>query len=198
MYWLRTLVFDGIVVLSVAAPWANGQAKSTSAGQGNDNSHTADPRSRNHTPDYFAQLQSFKEQARTALAKELARQKAGQCPDATTTLSINVCLKKDVEVTNSNYKAYLGAVRSMLAVRPPGEDQPANGPTGRPLTTIERVSEFDRVEVAWQAYHQVQCSAAYDVYKGGTVAPSVALSCDLRLMRSHMNDLSTIYDTASH
>jgi uncharacterized protein YecT (DUF1311 family) len=50
------------------------------------------------------------------------------------------------------------------------------------------------VESSWHAYYEAQCSAAYDAYEGGTIAPSIDLTCRLRLMRDRMHEFESIFD----
>ena len=143
--------------------------------------------------EYSSQLQELKKVSRAAYSDEEAREKAGDCPEAKSTYDMNVCLGKEVGKTAVNYKAYTDALRSVEGLASPAESQGA-GPTGNSLTPGERVSEFDRVESAWRAYYEAECSAAYDAYKGGTIAPSIELTCRLRLMRDHMHELESIFD----
>ncbi len=46
---------------------------------------------------------------------------------------------------------------------------------------------------AWDKYRESQCQAAFDQYKGGTIVPSQAGSCELLLRRSRMRELHGIY-----
>jgi uncharacterized protein YecT (DUF1311 family) len=143
--------------------------------------------------EYFSRLQEFKKLGRAAYSNEETREKTGDCLEARTTYDINVCLGKEVGTTATNYKIYTDALRSVEGLAGPGVSESA-GPTGKPLSAGERLSEFDRAESAWHAYYEAQCSAAYDAYKGGTIAPSIDLTCRLRLMRDRMHELKNIFD----
>jgi len=141
--------------------------------------------------DFFAQLDIFK-QGRRAFSDEIAREKAGDCPHAVSTYEVNMCLGKEMETTTANYSAYVRAVRSAQGLKSLGSDA-ASGPSGKPLSEEELVRDFDEVEIAWQAFHKAQCSAAYDAYKSGTIAPTMSLTYHLELMRNHMRELEDIY-----
>ena len=126
-------------------------------------------------PQDYAQIQKLRDQAKSAFNREMAREKADDCKDAVTTYDINVCLSKANDATTTNYKAYTQALRLLLA----SQAQP----------------EFDQAQTAWEQYRKLQCSAAYALFKGGTIAPSMELSCNLLLMRSHLRELNAIYET---
>jgi len=155
-------------------------------------STTDKPALTKHEQDFFARLAIFKEQGRRAFSDEIAREKAGDCPHAVSTYDMNMCLGREMEMTAANYNAYVGAVRSAQGLKNPGSDA-ASGPSSKPLSKKHLVKDFDEVEIAWQAFHKAQCSAAYDAYKGGTIAPTMSLTCHLELMRNHMRELEDIY-----
>ncbi|MGH9342930.1 MAG: lysozyme inhibitor LprI family protein [Terriglobia bacterium] len=152
---------------------------------------------RNAYRQFLQQRSQLQQQAKAASDREMAREKAGDCPNARTTYDENICLGKAVDASLANYKAFTGALRSLLGQKNPilaGVDM--TGPTGKPLTEEELVKEFDQVEAAWETYRKAQCSAAYDFFKGGTIAPSMGSRCELKLTRGRMNDLNYIYDMA--
>jgi hypothetical protein len=69
-------------------------------------------------------------QAKSAFDREMAREKAGDCRD-------------------TNYQAYAGALRAMLAQKNPYDNREgpvASGPTGKPLTQQENLSSFDGMQ----------------------------------------------------
>jgi hypothetical protein len=130
------------------------------------------------------------------IAREKAGDKAGECKDAGTTYDWNICLGRDATITEANYTAFTAAIRALLALKVPafpGEDQNFVGMTGKPLTSEEQVKEFDTLESLWQKYLERATSAAYDQFKGGTLAPSFEVQCRRDLMRSHMHELHLIY-----
>ncbi len=155
---------------------------------------TSDSQSKNvqEWHNYSAKLEEFKKLGRRAYADEQAREKKGDCPKAMTTYDINMCLAKEVDVITANYKAYTSALRSAEALSSTGESD-AVGPTGKPLTPAQRSQNFDTVESAWRTFYEAQCSAAFDAYRGGTIAPSVQLNCRLQLIRDRMHELESIY-----
>ena len=141
---------------------------------------------------YSRQLQELKKSGRAAYSNEEKREKAGDCPKAATTYDINVCLGDELDKTTANLKTYTDSLRSVEDLSSPGaEDE--TGPTGKPPTRDERIKEFDKVEAAWHAYYDAQCSAAYNAYKGGTIAPAMQLTCRLQLTRDRLHELESIY-----
>jgi hypothetical protein len=146
---------------------------------------------------FYAQVVRLQGEAKAAYDREMAREKAGDCRDADNTRSIVSCLETENLTTEANYRVYTGALRSRLGLTPGDEDlQP--GPTGKPLTAKETVDEFDAAESAWQKYKKAQCTAAYDLFKGGTAAGPEAGVCWLRLTRSHMRELEAVYHMPLH
>lgn len=176
-----------VTLLSPDTPPPQGQTSGTAALQ-------------KRSEDFWAQQDKFRRQAEATFNREKAREKTGDCVDAKTTYDMNVCLSKAIDTTTANYQAYAGALRSLLGLRPPGSDgiDEVSGPTGRPLTAEERVKEFDTVEAAWETFRKAQCAAAYNEYRGGTIAPSMEGVCTLRLMRGRMRDLDSIYFGVLH
>ena len=134
--------------------------------------------------EYFANLEKFKKSGRAAYSTEERREKLGDCPNAMTTLAINDCLSKEVQITTSNYKAYIGALRSVENLVDPDDSA---------TTSEHALKQFDAAESAWNKYYEAQCSAAYDAYSPGTIAPSMELTCQLQLMRDRMHELEAIY-----
>jgi uncharacterized protein YecT (DUF1311 family) len=141
--------------------------------------------------DYLAQIQTLKMSARSAYGNEQKRETTGDCPSAATTYDISVCLGQEIEKTTANYRVYLTAIRSVEGLPAPDEVS-AKGPRV-PLSPVEAVKEFDEAESAWQVYEKAQCSTAYDIYRSGTIAPLMQLTCELRLLRDRMKELESIY-----
>lgn len=150
---------------------------------------------------FFQQRSQLQQQAKAAFDREMARQKAGDCPHARSTYDENLCLGKAIHTTLANYQSFSGALRSLLGQKNPMMGASLGdmiGPTGKPLTAEQMTKEFDQVEAGWETYRKAQCSAAYDFFKGGTIAPSMGELCELKLIRSRMADLNSIYDMALH
>ena len=147
---------------------------------------------------FYAQVEGFRKQATGAYDREMARDKAGDCQQADTTLAINECLGKEIETTAANYKAYAGALRSLLGIMGSDEQDRMSGPTGMPLTSKELVNEFDAAEAARQKYRGAQVTAAFDQFKGGTGAGPAAGSCELMLVRSHLREIENVYSIRLH
>jgi hypothetical protein len=131
--------------------------------------------------------------AQTALNAEEAREKAGDCPDATTTRAQEECLNGEMRKTEANYAAFASAIRAMLDLSYAGSAQPISGPTGIPLTPEQRVAEFDRLEAESKAYRESAVKAAFDQYKGGTLAPVFSLEAAQKLLRLHLQEMAFVY-----
>ena len=175
----KTILFSVILLVASCTSFAQ-------------NSATDDAAHKHAWQEYSKQVEGLKKIARSAYSDEQMREKAGDCPKSTTTHDIVMCLQKEVDKTIANYQSYADATRSIEGLAAP-EDVPASGPTGKPLTSQELVQQFDVAESAWQAYKKAQCSAAYDAYKGGTIAPMVQITCELMLTRNHLRELDSIY-----
>lgn len=150
---------------------------------------------------FFQQRSQLQQQAKAAFDREMARQKAGDCPHVRSTYDENICLGKAIHTTLANYQSFSGALRSLLDQKNPMMGAGLGdmiGPTGKPLTAEQMTKEFDQVEAEWETYRKAQCSAAYDLFKGGTVAPSMGGLCELKLIRSRMTDLNSVYDMTLH
>ncbi len=161
------------------------------------NNATAEPISSSAKPldgeqkEFFGQLDAVKK-ARTAFNMEMAREKEGDCPRAVSTLAITTCLSKEIETTTANYNAYIAALRPTETLKTSTTPYISSGPR-KPLSPAEELKEFDQVEAAWQTYRKLQCKAAYDVNREGTIAPVISLNCELELLRNRMRELENIY-----
>jgi len=120
----------------------------------------------------------------------MAREKAGDCPDARTTMAMNQCYGGAIESSEVNYRTYVADLRAMLAQ---GPDSSTNGPTGRSLTRQEFLTRFDQEEAAWQKYREAMLSGADGLYRGGTIVNVMSATCNLMLLRSHMRELVAVY-----
>ncbi len=141
------------------------------------------------------QRANLRKQAQTALAAESARESTGDCPDANTTRAQEQCLTAEHTKTEANYAVFVQAIRSMLALAyptPPGQ-KPISGPSGTPLTSDELLAEFDRLEAESKQYREHATKAAYDQYKGGTLAPVFSMEATQKLLRLHMHEIAFLY-----
>lgn len=146
---------------------------------------------------FMDQRQALQAQAQKAYNDEMEREKNDQCKAESTTRGSEECLSREMNLTAVNYTAFTGAIRSILALKAPQiGDNPGSGPTGVPLTSDESVKEFDSMQSAWQQYRGIVSRAAYDQYKGGTLAPVFDGECTQMIVRSHMRELYMIYGGA--
>jgi uncharacterized protein YecT (DUF1311 family) len=148
---------------------------------------------------YMVQRQTLQKKAAKAFDAETDREKTGDCKDAATTRDIETCLGKEAEITEANYSAFTGAIRELLSLTyPESSQQVTPGPTGMPPSAEDLVKEFDALQTAWQQYRKIGATAAYNQYKGGSIAPVSFAIMDQELVRSHMRELSSIYDGSLH
>jgi uncharacterized protein YecT (DUF1311 family) len=141
--------------------------------------------------------QTAKASANAAFAAEAARENAGDCPNAATTLAINRCLDRETAITDANYKAFATSLRAMLAALP-SDAPPAQGPTGPEATAQTATAAFDAAEAAWQTYRNAECNAVGVQWRGGTIVNSMVGYCWLRVTRSRMHELNDAYEPSSH
>lgn len=112
---------------------------------------------------------------------ERARAKQALCPKAMTTLDVNECYSAEVAKTDANYT---NLVRTLGILLRSGEETGNAAPARIP---------FDDAEDAWHGYRQSACHAAGTQYEGGTIRPSIEMSCSLTLTRHHMDELWELY-----
>jgi uncharacterized protein YecT (DUF1311 family) len=150
---------------------------------------------------YLAKRLSLQGQAKQVFDAEMAREKAGDCPNAATTYDSNVCLGRELTLTEQNLKSYEGIIEGLLSPPPqmPGQAG-ANvpGPAGPSLTPKQLTEEFESVERGWRAYRETACAAAFHQFDGGTGGPSFQMECELKLTRDHMRELDMIYGGDLH
>ena len=151
--------------------------------------------------EYTAKRQSLQAQAKGVFNAEMAREKAGDCPDANTTYDFNICYDKQVAATEQNLRSFEDTIRALQApsLRMPGEAA-SNMPgiAGPVLAPQQSLEEFDRVEQGWRQYRETACKAAFHQFDGGTGGPSFQMECELRLTRGHMRELDMIYGSDLH
>jgi uncharacterized protein YecT (DUF1311 family) len=118
--------------------------------------------------------------AQAAVEAERARARQPLCPKAQTTLDINTCDSAELNLTDQNEIRLVRALGALLR----SNDQPAAAPARIP---------FDDAESAWQTYRDLACKAAGDQYAGGTIRPSIGMTCRITIARHHMDELWAIY-----
>jgi uncharacterized protein YecT (DUF1311 family) len=150
---------------------------------------------------YNAQVDTLRADANSAYSAEIAREKAGDCPNAVSTYDINMCLAHENDVTDANYKAYTSALRAMLALpypSTPGIETPIMGPTGPAATPVTNTAAFDAAELAWHAYATAECNAVDTLWRSGTIVNAMVGYCELRMTRGRLHELDDAYDMHSH
>jgi uncharacterized protein YecT (DUF1311 family) len=146
--------------------------------------------------EYEAQRQSLQAQAKQVFAAEMAREKAGDCADASSTSGFDTCFDKQLTAADQSLKSYEYIIRKLQAGPPqmPGTPtDPTDESDGPVLSPEQLVAEFDQVELLWGRYRESACKAAFHQFEGGTGAPSFEMQCQLKLTRDHLRELDMIY-----
>jgi hypothetical protein len=124
--------------------------------------------------EYLAKLQSLEAQAKQVFDAEMAREKAGDCPDADGTLGLKDCLSKETAITDQNLKSYEELIRGQIIPEPKVPGAPAAspwGPIGPNLSDEELLAEFDRMEQSWRIYRDAACTATLHRFRGAELGP---------------------------
>ncbi|MGB9458462.1 MAG: hypothetical protein WCB12_20605 [Bryobacteraceae bacterium] len=95
-----------------------------------------------------AERESLRAKAKEAFEQEMAREKAGDCPDAHNTYEFNMCYQKAIAVTEQNLKTYEEAIRDLLSLQYPNltGQPPMPGVAGPVLTP----SNWRRHSTVWR------------------------------------------------
>ncbi len=141
---------------------------------------------------FYAAQVKFRTRGTTALNAEYTREKAGDCPNAASTVEIGNCLQAEIKITRDNYQTYVRAIGGLLRLKAPG-DIPLSA-TGPPDTG----KDFDVAESSWSTYRDKQCEAVGDQFYGGTMRGGAELSCKQELTRRHMHELASLYTDLWH
>jgi uncharacterized protein YecT (DUF1311 family) len=150
---------------------------------------------------YSAEIARLRDVANSAYSAEIAREKAGDCPNVATTYDINMCLSHEEEITEANYKAFITAFRAILALPQPtipGVKYPILGPSGPEATPETDTAAFDAAESAWHTYATAECNAVDTDWRGGTIVNSMVGQCNLRMARARLHELDTAYSMTLH
>jgi len=149
--------------------------------------------------------QRLQAQAKQIFDAEMAREKAGDCPNAQTTADFNICFGDQGNITEQNLNSFEGIIRELNAPEPPlpsqsaaEPSQPVMGIAGPSLTPEQFLAEFNHVEEVWRRYRETACTAAFHQFNGGTGGPSFQMTCELKLSRDHMRELDMIYGSDLH
>jgi len=142
----------------------------------------------------------FRVQAKQAFDAEMARETAGDCPDAKNTYEFNTCYGKAVGITDQNLTTFEGAIRGLLGLKYPNltGQPPTPEPAGPQLTPEQSAAEFDHLEQLWHSYLDAASTAAFHQFSGGTGGPSFEMESHLRLVRIHMRELEAVYGMLLH
>ena len=104
---------------------------------------------------------------RTPLALTSDRGAAPATCPGTTTIEVNACATAEFEHADAVLNRYYAV--ALRQARTAGGEAAATG--------------LQRAERSWLAYRNAECDAAATVYRGGTIAASVEITCRTRLTR---------------
>jgi hypothetical protein len=127
---------------------------------------------------------------------EMAREKAGDCLGARSTVDLDECLGRELDITAANLKGYAESFRAIFRLEFPEQRAPDDFSYVR--TAAEFLKDFDDVEAKWDAYKTAMCHSAFELLPGGTAASSIAAYCELKVMRNHMRELGGILGQFFH
>jgi uncharacterized protein YecT (DUF1311 family) len=145
--------------------------------------------------------QSLQAQAKQVFDAEMAREKAGDCPDAQNTADFDNCFADRLTLADQSLKRYEDIIRELTDPSPQENNHPQEatpGIAGPTLTPQQHLAEFDRIEESWHHYTTVACKAAFHQFEGGTGGPSFEEQCELKLTRDHIRELDMIYGSDLH
>ena len=184
---MRTHIVAAIAsVILCLAP--NGRGQQSQPGQ--QKAPTPEQKAYRQWETRYRQLQA---QGKQIFDAEMAREKAGDCPNANTTADFDTCYGKRLEVTESNLKSFEATIHDLLIPAPMAPATPAPGLGGPSVTAAQGTAEFESVERIWRQYRDTACTAALHQFDGGSGAPGFAMQCRLQLTRDHMRELRMIY-----
>jgi uncharacterized protein YecT (DUF1311 family) len=158
------------------------------------------------TPEQQANQQQYRQweahhrqlqvQGKQIFDAEMAREKAGDCPNAGTTYDFNICYGKQLNTTEANLKSLEETIRDLLAPATQMQGDPNTPPPGvasPSLTSAQLTAEFESVVRIWLQYRDTACTAAFHQFGDGSGGPSFEMQCRLQLARDHMRELRMIY-----
>src|SRR5579875_3915882 len=113
---------------------------------------------------WAAKHSELQDEAKKVLADEMARERAGDCQNAISTLDSEKCFGQALNQANSSLSQYEAIIHKLFSPPPamPGQAQTGMpGPAGPSVTPAQLASEFDHVEEQWRDYRKAACTAAY-------------------------------------
>lgn len=136
---------------------------------------------------------SLREGAKSAVDREMAREKTGDCPNVETALAEVQCLGREGKTSAANLNTFIAAIRGLIKLGWNDYPDTHPGPSGVPLTGSQVLQQFDDAQLAWDKYSRAGCDAAFGIYKGGTLAPVAEARCNQRMLRARLRELEALY-----
>ncbi len=145
--------------------------------------------------------QNLQAKAKQIYDAEMAREKAGDCPAAQSTLDFERCYGKVLDSVSASLKDFESTLHALMVPPPPmpgSTEANVPGIAGPHLTSGQLSSEFDQVEQRWRDYQKSACAAAFHQFHGGTGGPPFEAECEIKLTRNHLRELDLIYGNDLH
>lgn len=124
------------------------------------------------SPSAAPDTDSYKQAARSIFASEMKKQEH-DCEGVEQQQPLNACMASAAQSTEASLNNFYAALRMTI---------------GPPARTALRDAQK-----TWLLYRQQTCAAATDRYKGGSIAPFVHSSCQIRVTRERMRLLNELY-----
>ena len=134
---------------------------------------------------WLDQVRALENRASHILKSELSRKLDPGCDlDKLSNADFGNCFAADEAITERNYRDFVAALRTALAIQMPGTDPKIFPPASK---------NFAAGEAAWLTYVDKTCAALGDTYEGGSGSPIAETGCQQKLTQQHMKDLNEIF-----
>lgn len=111
---------------------------------------------------------------------------AVDCSQAMTTIEINACIGRDLDLEQERMNLYLDTAFAVLREEAAG--------AGEGLDEANAlIAEIEAGQTLWQAYADKACAAVYTRWQSGTIRVAMALDCQIELTRQRTHHLWSEY-----
>lgn len=111
---------------------------------------------------------------------------AVDCSQAMTTIEVNECIGRDLELEQERMNLYLDTAFAVLR-------EEAVGAGEGPDEANALIAEIQAGQTLWQAYADKACAAVYTRWQSGTIRVAMALDCQIELTRQRTHHLWSEY-----
>lgn len=111
---------------------------------------------------------------------------AVDCSQAMTTIEVNACIGRDLDLEQERMNLYLETAFAVLREEATG--------AGEGLDEADAlIAEIQDGQTKWQAYADKACAAVYTRWQSGTIRVAMALDCQIELTRQRTHHLWSEY-----